>query len=480
MGRLLGTLVSAALVGVSPAWAAGGFSLPFDSVGASGMGFAGVDAADYDPGAAVRNPALHGLALESGLATGAHFAHLSTQFQGVAVREGTDGSTISGGNSGRSGRVDAPIPDWTWTRRMSDRFAVGVTLAAPYGTSQHRDADWKGRYNAIDTVIRGIELTPGAAWQVTPRLRVGVGARLHWFDFEYSNDVDLGAIVQREVEARAGADLATPACALAGEETLPGKYDFRHRAEASRFTAAWQAGLRMALTDQVAVGLSYLSPIEHGLHGDATRQRLGWTLEDFENDPCFSTTRVALLATGGSFEEEVVALVRAATSDTGFGLTLTLPETLSSGVAWTVDRWTFASSLRWTRWSRFDEVIIRFDNATPTVRSRLEFQDAYLVALGMRYQLNERWTLSAGVAGESAAVSDENRSATSADAGRLYLTGGFSWVVNERRTVDFSTGVLRSRGGEVDDVDPMTGNRVTGRYQPLTLLWFGLRMRWRL
>ena len=57
MGRLLGTLVSAALVGVSPAWAAGGFSLPFDSVGASGMGFAGVDAADYDPGAAVRNPA---------------------------------------------------------------------------------------------------------------------------------------------------------------------------------------------------------------------------------------------------------------------------------------------------------------------------------------------------------------------------------------------------------------------------------------
>ncbi|WP_348673861.1 outer membrane protein transport protein [uncultured Abyssibacter sp.] len=480
MRRIVGTLVGLMLAGLSPAWSAGGFALPFDSVGASGMGFAGVDAADYDPGAAVRNPALHGLALESGLASGAHFAHLSTQFEGEAVREGTDGSTISGGNSGRSGRVDAPIPDWTWTRRLNERVAVGATLAAPYGTSQHRDADWKGRYNAIDTVIRGIELTPGAAWQMTPRIRVGAGLRLHWFDFQYSNDVDLGAVVQREVQARTGVDLVTPACLVAGEDALPGKYDFRHRAEASRFAAAWQAGLRVALTDRLAAGMSYLAPIEHGLDGEATRQRLGWTVEEFENDPCFLTTRTALLATGGSFEDEVVALVRAATTDTGFGLTLTLPETLSSGVTWSGERWTFAGSLRWTRWSRFDEVVIRFDNATPTIRRQLGFQDAYLVALGLRYRLNERWTLSTGVAGESAAVSDANRSASSADAGRLYLTGGFSWVVNERRTVDFSTGVLRSREGEVDDLDPMTGNRVTGRYQPLTLLWFGLRMRWRM
>lgn len=459
----------------------GSFSLPFDSVAGSGMAFAGVDADRADPGAPARNPALYGATSATTLTFGGHLAHYSTEFSGAAERSETDGSMIDGGQGGDPGRLDLPLPDIVLSHRLNARWAVGVSLNAPFGITLRFDPDWVGRYHAVDTVIRGVELVPAVAWQARSWLRLGAGLRAQLFDSEFSNAVDLGSYVQQAVVDEVGFDATTPACLLAGEQTLPGKYDFFNRLDSREFALGWQAGWRAQITPELAWGFSYRSPVEHRLSGQAARARDGWTLDEFNNDPCLSAVRVGLAAMGRSYEEEVAELVEAATSETRFSTDITLPETVSTALIWQRNRWSLATTWRWTRWSRLQAATVAFDNATPTVTEPLHFNDSTLIAFGARYRLFERWTVSAGYAQETSTVDDRSRSARAPDADRSYWSGGLRWQALPTLGVVLSVGVVRGKAVVVEDRTEATGTGHTldGRFEPLTLVWGGSRLEWR-
>lgn len=480
----LGRRITAGLIGAlacAVAQANGSFSLPFDSVAGSGMAFAGVDAHADDLGAPARNPALHGARAKTAATMGGHLAYYSTRFSGDARREQTEGGgDISGGDGGDPGRLDLPLPDIVISHRLGSRVAVGMSLSAPFGITLRFDPDWRGRYHSIDTVIRGVELVPAVAWQATDWLRVGLGLRAQAFDSEFSNDVDLGSYVQQAVIEEAGFNATTPACRLAGEPTLPGKYDFHNRLESREFALAWQAGALLQLRRDLALGLSYRAPVPHRLDGAASRERRGWTLEEFHDDPCLTGVRVGLAAMGRSYEDEVATPVAAATSDTGFSTRLTLPETLSSSLVWQPGRWTVAGSLRWTRWSRLQSATVVFDNATPTVTQPLHFQDSVLAALGVGYRLHERWTVSAGFAQESSTVDDQSRSARAPDSERRYLSAGVGWRVLKPLRIVMSVGVIRGKRAAVRDRTAATGTNhlLAGQFEPLTLVYGGARLEW--
>ncbi len=478
---LLGTAVAAVLGGPGPALANGSFSLPFDSVAGSGMAFAGVDAHIDDLGAAARNPALHGARAVTAITFGGHLAYYSTRFSGEARRENTDGGgPIAGGDGGDPGRLDLPLPDIVFSHRLSSRLAVGVSLNAPFGITLRFDPDWMGRYHAIDTVIRGVELVPAAAWQATDWLRVGVGLRAQVFDSEFSNDVDLGSYIQQKVIDEAGFNATTPACQLAGEPSLPGKYDFHNRLESRELAVSWQAGALLWLQSDLRFGLSYRAPVSHRLDGTASRQRRGWTLDEFHSDPCLSGVRVGLAAMGRSYEEEVATPVEAATTNTGFTTRLTLPETLSSALVWQPGRWTLSSTLRWTRWSRLQAARVVFDNATPSVTEPLHFQDSILVAVGAGYRVHERVTVSMGYAQESSTVDDQRRSARAPDSARRYLSAGLGWRALDRLRIVLSVGVIRGKRAAVQDLTDATGTEhvLAGEFEPLTLVYGGSRLEW--
>jgi len=480
-GAALGALAVALLVWAPRVASNGSFGLPFDSVAGSGLAFAGVDADRSDAGAAARNPALHGATARTSLTFGGHLAYYSTEFSGDAERTDTDGSTIDGGQGGDPGRLDLPLPDIVLSHRLNRRWAVGVSLSAPYGITLRFDPDWVGRYHSVDAVIRGVELVPAVAWQAQSWLRLGVGLRAQVFDSEFANAVDIGSYVQQEVVREVGLDATTPACVLAGEPTLPGKYDVLNRLESREFALGWQAGLRAQITPGLAWGLSYRSPIDHGLSGRAGRERDDWTLEDFDSDPCLGAVRVGLAALGRSYEEEVLNLVEAASTDTRFRTDIQLPETLSSALIWQRGRWAVASTLRWTRWSRLQAATVRFDNATPTVVEPLRFNDSVLVAVGLRYRLFDRWTVSAGYAQSSSTVDDTTRSARAPDSDRTYLSGGLRWQAMEHLALVLSAGVIRGKAAVVEDRTEATGTGhvLSGQFEPLTLVWGGSRLEWR-
>ena len=459
-------------------WASGGFALSFDDVAALGRANAG--GAAESRWASHRNPAAHARLAKSNLVFGGTLVHFQTGFSGTAERAATDGSNIAGGDGGNPGRLDLPLPDMAWGRPLGERFAVGVSLSAPFGITLNFDDDWTGRYHAIDTVIRGPELTPSLAWRANDSFSVGLGLRMQLLHTEFSNDVDLGAVVQRRAEQQAGGDVITPACVVANEPTLPGKYDFRNRFVATEFGLGWLAGMHWTPLDSLQVGLTYRSGIRHTLGGDAERRRDGWTPEEFRNDPCFTGVEAGLALMGQSFEEEVVQPAVNASADTAFSARLRLPPSWALAVTYTTGRWLLAASARNTAWSDFGSLRFDFANGAAPVTEPIRFSDSQLYAIGADYLVHDRVTLRFGLAEETSTVSDDTRTARAPDADRRYITLGLGWEITPRWSVDVAAGYLRGEARPVQDLAEASGsgNRLNGIFEPLEVIFGASRLRW--
>ncbi|MCV5275842.1 outer membrane protein transport protein, partial [Escherichia coli] len=60
------------------------------------------------------------------------------------------------------------------------------------------------------------------------------------------------------------------------------------------------------------------------------------------------------------------------------------------------------------------------------------WEDNYRFAVGTTYKLDQKWTLRSGVAYDTSAVNDENRTATIPETDRLWLSigAGYEWSKN--------------------------------------------------
>ena len=460
------------------AHASGGFALLFDDVVSAGQGFAGSEAQTQWAGH--RNPAVSASLDGSSVVFGGSLVRYETAFSGQATRSATDGSDVGGGNGGNPGRLDLPLPDIAWMRPIGDQFGVGIGLSAPFGVTLKFDDDWRGRYHAIDTAIRGPELVPSVAWRASDSVQIGVGLRLQGLLTEFSNDVDLGAIVQRRTEAQAGGDITSPACMASAQPTLPGKYDFRNTFEGVALGSGWIAGLQWQPNKATRLGVSYRSAISHDLKGDAVRERAGWTADDFRNDPCFAAVRLGLPLTGGNFEQDVVQPALAASASTEYFARFRIPPTLAFSAMHSAGRWTWSASLRHTWWSQFSNLTFSFANGSEPVTEPLRFSDSTMLGVGGARQVAPTWTLRAGLAYESSTVDANTRTARVPDAERRYVTVGASWQWSSALTIDVASGYLHGPARPVNDLAEASGsgNVLNGQFDDISLLYGSARLRW--
>jgi len=103
---------------------------------------------------------------------------------------------------------------------------------------------------------------------------------------------------------------------------------------------------------------------------------------------------------------------------------------------------------RWINWSRFDSIDITTPalDGTPFghVSDVQNYDDAWFFALGAEYDLNERLTLRGGVAYDQTPTSDRWRTARVPDEDRLWISGGASYAVSDRISLDASYSYLHA------------------------------------
>jgi long-chain fatty acid transport protein len=407
-GRAIVAATLAALMagaGSAPA-SASAFALREQSIAAQGNAFAGATAAAEDPSYMFFNPAA--LARQRG----SQVVSVATYIRPVITFDADDARTvggiaIGGGNGGGDVGHDAVLPAFYAVWDVGSPFGVfehvnlGLAVNVPFGLETDYNAGWIGRYHALQSKLKTVNVGPTIGIEVVSGLSVGGGLQVEYAHAELSNAIDFGTI---------GA--AISALAPISQPTLQ---DGRGRVEGDDLAYGFAGGVLYEPWPGTRVGAGYRSPLRHELDGDA-RFRLDQ-----------AGIGAAIAGTTGAF------------TSTGARAKLHLPETVSFGAYHDLDdQWAVMGEAAWTRWSRFDELKIRFNNpAQPDSVTEEEWRDTWFVAVGATWRPDTPWTVRFGLAYDQSPIPNAKRTPRVPDNDRYWLSVGAAY----RPVAGFDVGV---------------------------------------
>jgi long-chain fatty acid transport protein len=425
------TLLGVAL-GLIPARSHGsGFQIRENSAQALGRAFAGTATASGDAAVVVNNPAAMTLLQGRVVQLDASWVDLSLDFDGGGVD--ALGQPVRGGDGGDAGGLYT-VPAAYLSAPLGERWRMGVSLSAPFGLETDYDADWVGRYEAIHSELRSVDVGLSLAWQVSDSLAVGASLIHQSVEAELSQAIDFGALLGASPLLPPG--LFTPQSAD-GRSTLEGD------------DGGWGAsvGVLWRMSSGTRVGLAYRSAIEHRLRGDV----------DYD----VPADVAALLALAGVTRFD----------DTSGHVDLTTPAVATVSLHHTAsDRLALLADVSYTHWSDFDEIRLRFANGAPENVDEQAWHDTWFGSLGAEYRLNEKLLVRGGIGYDQSPTELEHRSPRIPDRARRWLSAGMSWQASSSAVVHVGYARLFARPPSVSSVS-VSGSTLAGEIDNRTHLF---------
>lgn len=329
---------------VSATAQAGGISLYEVGTADVGLAAAGYAARAQDAATILTNPAGMTRLAGNQLTLGAQALHADL---GFSIGDAT--SPALGGGAGGNPIGWFPGGGAFYSHSVSPDLKLGIALTGNFGSAVKYDSGWVGRYYVQEGTLLGVSILPSVAWRVNDRLSLGAALNVMRGTFETKVAVNniVGPDGQLSLEDNAwgvGANLGLL------YETSPG----------SRF------------------GITYTSPVNLDFRAPASFSGLAPGLQ-------------ALLTSRGLIDANV-------------DLGMTVPQGVMASVYHELDsRWAILGNVGWQQWSKFGRVDVGVDSNDPVgLTSNLEFKDTWHVAAGAQYRHSDAWTLTAGVAYDSA------------------------------------------------------------------------------
>jgi long-chain fatty acid transport protein len=424
--RTSGALLGAAILAITSASAqASGFQLAEQSAKGLGNAFAGGAAVASDASTIFYNPAgmkrIEGNQL-SGTIT---FIFPSGKWQDRGSADAF-GSPLTGTNGGDGGE-DAIVPVFYALWTLDDRWSAGIGVTVPFGLATKWHDTWKGRYQAIESSIKTLNIQPTLARRINDEWSVGAGFDYQYIDVKLSNQVDYGTL---------GVAALGPASADA-LGLAPQQNDGRAIVDGDDWSAGWNAGVLYEMDEDTRIGLHYRSKIKHDIRGDAN-----FVIPE----------RAKPLQGTGAFV------------DTDATTRITVPEFVNLSGVHQYDRyWTFMADAQWTRWSRLDDIVIKYKNASqPDTVLDLDWQDTWKLAAGADYRYDDYWTFRFGVAHDQDTTKRSTRTPRLPTSDRYWVSVGFTYQWSENLEVDFGYSHVFVKDGQVNN-EGSQGDRVVGR-----------------
>ena len=141
----------------------------------------------------------------------------------------------------------------------------------------------------------------------------------------------------------------------------------------------------------------------------------------------------------------------------GAEATVDLPETLGIEFYKRLnDQWAIMAGARWTRWSRFDELRIKFADGRPDAVTEENWDNSWALSIGASYDYSDELTLRAGYMHDQTPIPNaEFRTPRIPGSTRNWLALGASYKPMPQLTVDFGYAHLFVDDAEIDNVIPI-------------------------
>ncbi len=406
---------------------ASGFALNEMSAASVGNAHAGAAAVAEDLGTIYYNPA--GLARMSGTQFMAAVSGVrpSTKFRNAGSLSAT-GALASGSNGGDAGGW-SPVPAIYYATDVSPRLRFGIGLQAPFGLKTEYAPDWVGRYQALISEMKTYHINPSLSWRLNDALALGAGISAQYVDVELSRAIDFGSICI--------ATLGAGACAPSG--FLPQARDGTATVQGNDWGFGYTLGMLWTPDASTRIGIAYHSRIRHKLRGQASFNKPAGLPAPLAGAPSFS--------------------------DGAANAAVSLPESLSLAVYRDLDpRWAVMGDVTWMRWSRFDELRVRFANGAADSVTPERWRNTVRIAAAVHYRVAESWKLRAGVAWDPAPLESPFRTPRIPDADRTWLGLGAQYRPTPQDTWDFGYAHLFIKDGAIDKTETGAGT-LRGAYE---------------
>jgi long-chain fatty acid transport protein len=322
-----------------------------------GTASAGMASRAADGATAFANPAGMTRLAESQLMIGVQPIYANIKFD-------TEQASFGGGDGGNAGGL-SPTGSLSYVHSLSNDLKLGFTAGSYLGLGVQFENDWAGRYYIQKEDFLTAIANGAVGYRVNDWLSVGGGVSL----------------VYGELEAE-----------TAINNRLDGGADGRMKLKADDTDIGWNAGLLIEPASGTRVGLTFISKVDL----------------EYKDKPSFKGAGPVLNA----------ALRLSGLDNAQTTFDFTLPDQLMlSGYHQLTPDLALMADLGWQNWSEFGEIGLSLDTTTaggavltPSTTADANFQDTWHTALGARYRLDPRWSVSAGVAYDSSPVKNSDRS----------------------------------------------------------------------
>lgn len=410
--------IPAAILALSSGYAgASGFQLLEQNASGLGNAYAGSAANAENASVQFYNPAAMS-ALGQGTSVSVGFNAITPGYKfsnegsttSVGATRPTPGS--NGGDAGSTGWVPNAYMAYGVTKDIS----VGLGLGAPFGLKSEYSPDWVGSAQSIKFDVKTININPSISWKVNELVSLGAGVSYQKLDVEY---------VRRAV-AQSPLVPANPLYPSNQFVTL----------KADDWAWGWNVGALFTLSPSTKVGVSYRSQVKHEVEGNLSS---GY-------GPANGNAKVSV----------------------------TLPDTFIVSVTQALsDRWEMLGDISLTRWSTIKKLDVMSNSLAAQANGGVaqvlhtEFQDAWRVALGANYKVNDAWKLKFGIAYDQTPVKNATtRLASLPDNDRTWFSIGAQWKPAKDQAVDVGFAYLLVPDAKINN-NQSADNRgtLTGTYK---------------
>lgn len=392
------TVLGGMLVAFGQTADASGFALAEQNTSALGNAYAGVAASAEDASTVFFNAA--GMTQLTAPSFGISLigVDISSKFQNSASQPALGQSL--GGEGGEAGDIHLVPAAYFVMPVGTMRFGIGVN--APFGLKTEYEDGWMGRFQALKSEVKTLNVNPSFAMKLGDKWSIGIGADYQTIDAELTSAVNYTAVV-----GQVSPLLATAAVGLQGISNVKGDDS----------VWSWDAGVLFTPSERTRVGLSYRAAINYRIEGDATFTA-----------PSSSSAGVSAIIAGAR---------ATSLADGPVGLNIKLPANARVSLVQEIgDAFELLADVQWTEWSSVQELRVTRPSGVTLSLTPEQWRDTWRYSAGANFKLNDAWKLRAGVAYDETPVPDETRTPRLPDGDRTWASIGAQWKFSEKMRLD--------------------------------------------
>lgn len=324
--------------------------------------------------------------------------------------------------------------------KINDRWAAGIAVTTPYGSSLEWGEKWAGAHHVQDISLTAFSYQPTVAFKILPNLSVGAGLNIYSGHFELNKAV-------LPVGYKPGIpqfDPAFPADAPAASVNMSGS---------SNIAMGFNLGLMWDVRENVTLGVSY-------------RSKATLKVKDGESSVSYASPAL------GTILPAVQPSL--STIDGGSVSTqLPAPSNLTLGASYRInERWMVATDLQYVGWAAYDSLNFTFkkEDKVAEVNSEKGYSNSIAARFGAEFVVSKMMLLRAGYYFDQTPVNAMHYSPETPGANKHAFT--FGGTLNLFKGFDLHGAAAyvfgKTNDAKIED-SMVAGGNFTGSYRPRAL-----------